>query len=72
MTTRCATMVVYVERVSSGPDKTKFRLTMPSGAREFITRDYVTDWNREIAKEALDTLELVYHFQRARVRFRFL
>lgn len=59
-------MIVKVERCSR-----YFRLSMPDGAREFISYDdrYDSWWCRHYATLALNVLENVYGFNRRSIRF---
>ncbi len=59
-------MRIKVESCWCGGDKYVQRLTMPNGAREFITG---SRWTRATATEALNLLERVYGFTRRAIRF---
>jgi len=59
-------MTVNVELECSGHGRYRFRLTLPTGEREFIGGD---TWTRKSASAALDLLERLYHINRRSIRF---
>lgn len=61
-------MIIKVERCWGNT----FRLTTPTGEREFISHDEGDSWSRKYATEALNILEWVYGYKRRNVRFEHL
>ena len=57
---------VKVESCWGGGEKYYFRITTPGNARETIRGE---KWTRKVASEALNLLENVYHYDRAKIRF---
>lgn len=50
----------------------KFRLTTPTGEREFISHEEGDWWSRKYATEALNLFERVYGYKRQNIRFEHL
>jgi hypothetical protein len=58
-------MKVIVESIWAGHGEPQYRMTMPNGSREFVCGP---TW-RSVATEALDILQVLYHFKRRNVKF---
>ncbi len=59
-------MKVRVERCWAGNNRYYFRMTLPDGRRATCNGE---DWNRTMARSALDSLETNFNVTRSRVRF---
>lgn len=63
-------MRIHVELCYNGRrDKEIYRLTLPTGAREYVSVPDGDGWTRKAATKALDILEHVYHYNRRGIRF---
>lgn len=63
-------MQIFVESCYTSRRAEMFRLTLPNGAREYVTTPEGEGWTRKTASKALDLLERFYNVSRRNVRFR--